>query len=223
MILDAIATHPQGTKAVTMVATDGVYFTSPHPGLPQSNKIGDWEEAEHGKLTQFKPGVYWNDETRKRIADGKDPVFKARGTNAKAFGQRIADIDAKFAGWNGRYPQSEDEWPAETFPIGFSMVTALQALQWGKWFLAGRVSSDDENQQMSCPDRAVFGKRGPGYFDAGLYRSTPPKTRIMPDGMWEWSIPYKKGMAVSETTLESGISPDGTPKLLAAEMLGTVK
>ena len=35
MILDAITTHPEDAKAVAMVATDAVYFTSPGPAAIQ--------------------------------------------------------------------------------------------------------------------------------------------------------------------------------------------
>jgi hypothetical protein len=51
-ILDAIATHPGGTAAVVMVATDAVFFTSPHPTLPLSESaLGRWTMTTRRKLT----------------------------------------------------------------------------------------------------------------------------------------------------------------------------
>lgn len=79
-ILDAIATHPQGTKALVMVATDGAFFTSPHPSLPlpPSKVLGEWEESKLKGLCVFKQGAYWHDEDRERIAKGTDPLLKDR-------------------------------------------------------------------------------------------------------------------------------------------------
>lgn len=45
--------HPMGTSAVAMVATDGVYFASPHPGLRISSALGDWSTSEKANLTLF--------------------------------------------------------------------------------------------------------------------------------------------------------------------------
>jgi len=45
-ILDAIASHPGGSRSVAMVATDGIFFDSRHPTLELSNR------SENGR----KPG-----------------------------------------------------------------------------------------------------------------------------------------------------------------------
>jgi hypothetical protein len=71
MILDAIASHPLRTEAVLMIATDRIYFTAPHPALPVSNRLGDWETKTLHNLTLFKPGTYWDDETRKKARSGE--------------------------------------------------------------------------------------------------------------------------------------------------------
>jgi hypothetical protein len=221
-ILEAIASHPEGTKAVAMIATDGIYFTSPHPSLPLSKELGDWECAEKKNLTLFKPGVYWDDRARERIALGQDAVFKSRGVNAAAFGRYIPQVDEKFKAWNGQYPQTKDDWPAQNFITGFSMITCPQALQWGKWFLAGNVSSDKENTQSSYPHDPKTGKRSQGYYDTdtAIYRSRPRK--LLPDkgGYYEASVPYGPGMAVSETRDGEDTNPDGSPSMILAEVLG---
>lgn len=222
MILDAIATHPGGTSAVAMVATDGVYFTSPHPNLPQSEKIGDWECSQKNHLTLFKPGVYWDDKARADIREGKAARFKARGVNAAAFGKQIATLDGMFTEWDGRYPETEEDWPSVQFAVGFSMVTALQALQRGKWWTAGYVSDSNEAWQYSTPEK--YGKRASGYYDGEVYRSTP--CTLPPhyeNGRWERSVPYTKGMTVSETHGDNSITPDGTIVQTVSEMLGLVK
>lgn len=139
MILDAIATHPEGANAVVMVATDGVYFTSPHPGLPDSTKLGEWEAKKHENLTLFKPGVYWDDESRETIAKGEAPQLKSRGINAAAFAKVILGIDEKFIQWEKIGPPGtrvqtgpkswrEVKWPEVRFPVSFSMKTCKQAL-----------------------------------------------------------------------------------------------
>jgi len=211
MILDAIATHPRKTAAVVMVATDGVYFTSEHPGLPISEKLGQWGVEEKENLTLFKPGVYWDDSTREDIRQKRNPVFKTRGVNAESFAKVIDKVDAQFADWDGGYPESADDWPAVKFTLGFSMVSAKQALQWHKWSQAGSVTSDKQVTQRSYPDD----KRDPGQYDNGIYRSTPKKL-TRKEGRAQNSVPYDKSFG-SAAMYESGkidkeqygITPDG--------------
>ena len=102
-ILDAIATHPEGSKAVAMVATDGVYFLSRHPTLPLSEVLGEWEETEHDNMTLFKPGVYWDDKAREAISRGDSAMFKARGVNARSFSRVLSRIDDQFNSWQVIY------------------------------------------------------------------------------------------------------------------------
>lgn len=99
-IMDAIASHPAGTRAVLMVATDAVFFRSAHPGLSQSDKLGDWGLTKRENLTLFKPGHYWDDSARESIRQGTAPKFKARGVNAKSFAETIAGIDKTFSSWD---------------------------------------------------------------------------------------------------------------------------
>lgn len=210
MILDAIATHPRGTHAVVMVATDGVYFTSPHPHLETSQDLGAWTETTHGNLTLFKPGVYWDDETRRRINRGEDPSFKARGISARAFAHSLSSVDDHFKQWPARYPAERDPagpregwYPKVTFRSGFSMITAVQALQRGKWFLAGAVGTQELTQ-----DADPIGKRHSGYYEDGIYWSRPFKDGG-PGG--DESTPYDRRFGQPDPD-EYGINEDGTVK-----------
>jgi len=68
MILDAIATHPLRSSGVLMIATDGVYFTRPHPTLEiDPEKLGAWDHATKRNLTNFQPGLYWDEKARAAI------------------------------------------------------------------------------------------------------------------------------------------------------------
>jgi hypothetical protein len=182
MILDAIATHPRKTDAVLMVATDAVYFTSKHPTLPLSSKIGDWEESTKSNLCLFKPGVYWDDKAREAIRRQESAVFKARGVNAKQFSQKIVEIDAHFSRWPNVYPSTQDPdkdregwFPKVEFDAGFTMITCKQALARGKWFLAGAVGAQTVEQD-SWPRE----KRVPGEYKDGIYWSRPFKSMPWP-------------------------------------------
>ena len=149
MILDAIATHPEGTRAVVMTATDGVYFTSPHPTLPLSgDTLGLWDTAVKHNLTLFQPGVYWDDKTRERIGAGVAlPPMKSRGVPARYLAPEIARLDDEFARFDG----DPERWPEATIPIPFAMVSAKQALARGKWETAGRVHTDTHST-LCAPD-----------------------------------------------------------------------
>lgn len=216
MILDAIGSHPDGTGSVFMVATDGVYFTSRHISLRCTSRLGDWEETQHQNLTLFKPGVYWDDLTRERIRAGEDPSFKARGISAKAFAPRIAAADSHFSRWPDNFPVERDPdgpregwYPSITFQSGFSMVTCQQALQRGKWFLAGSVSDVELTQ-----DADPISKRHSGYYQDGIYWSRPYKDGG-PGGIE--SHPYDKRFGQPDPD-EYGINDDGTVKNQWAQM-----
>lgn len=179
-ILEAIGSHPGGIDALLMVATDGVFFDRPHNGLALTSRLGDWEETKRQNLTQFKPGMYWDDSARDSIRDSKPIKFKARGVNAKAFSECLMGIDEQFLDWcNGEnipekrtdiyiadelnlFAQAEKGWPSVVFESGFNMVSALQALQRGDWKQAGKVSSHFSAMQTSMP----YEKRCDPYWDS---------------------------------------------------------
>jgi hypothetical protein len=222
MILDAIATHPEGTQAVRMVATDGVFFSSEHPGLPISSKLGEWEVNERTNLTIFKPGVYWDDRSRDSISAGESASFKARGINARDLSQHLAEIDDQFARaipGSGGIPGTTDRpnvgpvrtdkrWPEITFTVGFSMTTALTALQRGKWNSAGEVFESVSVTHSSDPSE----KRGKSYWDS---RTKLIRTRVMELSEDEIvSKPYEKKYGDEdpfsiEYAESVGTAPDG--------------
>lgn len=179
-ILSAIASHPHGKSAVAMVATDGVYFIEPHPGLPLSDRLGEWSVNEKKNLTIFKPGVYWDDKTRDAIEFGENPKFKARGINAKDFAEHLGEIDAEFRGWGDRFGgppavqglKGDDQWPHVEYKTAFAMTTCLQALRRGKWETAGHVEEGKTLVQSSNPkDKRAFVWEDSG--ERTLYRSEP--------------------------------------------------
>jgi hypothetical protein len=220
-ILDAIATHPMGVRGVAMVATDGVYFLTPHPTLPISKELGEWEHKVKQNVTLFKPGVYWDDETREAIAAGDAPVFKARGVNARDFAGLLNAVDDMFAAWDGvppAVPGSRSLWPFVTFTCGFSMVTALQAVIRNAWETAGSVQSIEVTQN-SVP----YKKRTGVYYDPewNVYRSEPKFPEFvycmeMPEmSVYDClSFPYEKRFGMddpfSQERLENmGMAPEG--------------
>lgn len=191
MILEAIATHPQGSADVVMIATDGIYFKHEHPSLPLSDKeLGLWDVDTKENLTLFKPGVYWDDKTRSDIDEGKAPQFKSRGVNARQMAKRIGEIDDKFSTWGDTFPQDRASWPTYDIPVGFAQTSCKQALMQGKWETeAGKVTVSGVIKQDSFPDgkrshdftdpmtqeRVKIAQRIHGYYDPEfrLYRSRP--------------------------------------------------
>ena len=238
MILDAIATHPGGKDDVLMVATDGVYFLHRHPGLSLSSALGDWEESEHKNMCLFKPGMYWNDASRARIAAGGTPEFKARGINARDFAPLIARVDEIFAAWPGtnkdgsnndmtyrpQWKRKGSGWPSVEFRAGFSMISATQAIQEGwDWSRAGEVSDE-----VILKQNAWHGQKRQGlWFDpeARIYRSAPR------DSLWIWahglapaSVPYDKRFGLEdpwsdESEERHGITPDGPVGLMIGDVM----
>lgn len=175
MILDAIGTHPKGAKDVCMVATDAVFFATPHPTIPISNRLGEWGYERRDNLTLFKPGVYWDDNARRDINAKRTPKFKARGVAASDFANSIAEIDRLFAEWNTMankntsFHDMDLRWPIVEFQMGFAMTSCLQAIRRNKWELAGHVDQSKKVVQTSNP----MGKRvpvmWPEYLDDGRY------------------------------------------------------
>ena len=237
MILDAIASHPDGKKAVVMVATDAVFFLDAHPSLPISAALGDWEHKERSNLTLFKPGVYWDDAARERLWNHETPRFKARGISARDFAQRILDVDRLFAEWGDHPPAidygfvSEQEaasigrsyWPRVTFTAGFAMTTALQALIRNDWSTAGHVETGKELVQSANPESKRDNVRVDEWRGRRIYRSEPLLTG--PNARWrhmgnvpEWpeietetfdSIPYEKRFGLEDPFSEETVTAFG--------------
>lgn len=219
LILDAIGTHPRGTSDVLMVATDGVYFRSPHPGLLLSKRLGEWDVQTKENLTLFKPGVYWDDSARALLRNGEAPVFKARGISASEFGKKLSAIDDHFSRWTpGAYPDERDPkgprdgwFPSVRLDTSFSMVSCQQALQRHKWSLAGTLGHapipgicEECSGNHLVQDSDPILKRHSGYYRDGIYWSRPYR-----DGGPELeSTPYDRSFGQPDPE-EYGITPDG--------------
>lgn len=167
MIDEAVGSHPGGSEELLMIATDGVYFRTPHPGLQLSgSELGLWDKSEKLNLTLVMPGVYWDDKSRAAIAGGKAPQFKSRGVSAAYLAPHVARIDEAF---RALAEGKTDDWPEATYPIPFSMTSATQALARGKWHTAGEVVEDG----MRRVDAQPFNKRRDPYRVGGVVRSLP--------------------------------------------------
>ncbi|MGH7484606.1 MAG: DNA polymerase, partial [bacterium] len=180
-ILDAIATHPQGSAACIMVATDGVYFTSPHPNLPlDDTRLGAWGEKVKQNMTLFKPGVYWDDAAR----DAAEVKLKSRGINARQLAKILPDVDAL---WDWFAPTADHEqWPSFRLDVPFGVVTPKQALGRGKWDTCGRILTDGKTFQSSAP-HSKRAPCGPSVLPDDLLRSRPHD-----NAEWNNSTPYSK-------------------------------
>lgn len=212
MILDAIATHPKGMDDVLMVATDGIYFRSPHPNLDiDGSRLGAWDASTKENLSLFMPGVYWDDRSRAKVKAGIAPELKSRGISAGDLALMIEEIDRLWADWS-----FGQEAPEMTIPVKFNMVTATQALARGKWETCGVVTTDGDRSISSDPrnKRAYM-----DWDDAGYVRSSP---YLLP---WEGpveSTPYDQTFGMEEIDFNEDYSwetPDGSVNGIIAEVL----
>jgi hypothetical protein len=206
LILEAIATHPDGASGVTMVATDGVYFTRQHPSLMLSKtELGAWDETHKKNLTQLMPGVYWDDKTRDNIRQGESVALKSRGINGKDLAAQIDNLDRQFAEQHtilrggGNYG-----WPTLKITVAFLLDSAKLALQRGKWNTAGRVQHNTPRVIDSNP----HSKRIPT-----AYRCGDGYTRTRPYPVWNEnqfnSTPYQKTFGyVDESDIHVGRDGD---------------
>lgn len=212
LILDSIASHPQGARAVAMVATDGVYFTERHPKLPiDPTRLGAWDETFKQGLTQLMPGVYWDDATRETVGLGKTPKLKSRGVPGRDLAKEINNLDLMFAQQHlslesgGSY-----EWPEIVFRSAFLLESCSSALNRGKWSEAGKVTHGKERSISSNPHT----KREPvPYFDRkmGLVRSKP---YVMGEVLE--TMPYSKafGYLEDEEMFPGMVGRDGEDPML---------
>jgi hypothetical protein len=207
-ILHAIGTHPDGPTALLKVATDAVFFRTRHTGLAlSSTELGAWDETVHHNLTLFMPGVYWDDVTRQRLADGQSPKLKSRGVSAAALSQCVAAIDAQFAEFN----PDTDEWPTATIPLTFAMTTAKQAVMRHKWDTAGDVATDSVRVMSADPSNKRCSTST--YTEGGILR-----TKI--HQFVSETTPYDKrfGMDLAEDKADDPISADGAITTLLHDM-----
>lgn len=239
MILNAIATHPEGTRAVAMVATDGVYFMSRHNHLPLGDGLGQWEESTKENCTLFKPGVYWDDKARQAIKEGSHPKFKARGVSSKDFSRCLTSIDKQFATWDKAWTNSLNahakpddwdddwpyylpwqpmlfDWPAVEFTVEFGMTTMAQALQRNDWAQAGLVRHNIKNRQNAYDETKRNVNKVWYHLDTKTWRSQPNDWAGEPE-----STPYDKrfGEEARNQIWREEITPDGPVSMLWSEAI----
>lgn len=222
MILEAIATHPNKTADLVMVATDGVYFRTPHPTLELSEgELGKWDETVKHNMTLFMPGLYWDDKTREAIREGKSPKLKSRGIRASDLQRCIWDLDDTFSKFT-----IGGTWPSLDIAVEFDMVSATQALARGKWNLAGTLKWGDESGAVPGIKTidADPGKKRNIYAmweDGGALRSSP-----YPEANQLESMPYDRSFGRGDETEDEevlGVSPDGPNRMSFAQLLTKAK
>lgn len=140
-ILRAIASHPVGSASVAMVATDGVYFTSVHGGLPEGSSLGTWESKTKHGMTLHMPGVYWDDKARQAVATGTPVPVRSRGVSGKDIARVLERLDMCWTRVLNRLIRELkfEGWPSVDIPVGFSVTSAQLALHRGAWATAGCV------------------------------------------------------------------------------------
>lgn len=213
MILEAIATHPTKTNDLLMVATDGVYFRTPHPTLDLDEKrLGAWGSKSKENLTLFMPGIYWDDKSREALRDGEDPKLKSRGISASDLAACIDDIDIQFATMS-----MDDTWPAIELPVKFNMVTAKLAIARGKWNTCGKITFDGVKKMNSSPHT----KRDPSMWPDGSKTGVMMTLPYLMSERLE-STPYEKrfGDEMEEIMSEIEVTQDGIVTNDFTEMLG---
>jgi hypothetical protein len=213
-LLDAIATHPQRSKAVAMLATDAVFFTAPHPTLGAVDDhdknapklLGGWEHKTHTNLCILKPGVYWDDHARADIAKRKAPKFKGRGINAGAFARHLTDLDEQMHQLAEHLADSNGTaigWPSVIYTTDFGVTSPKQALKRHRWSDAGKVAGQTVKQ--SADPR---GKRRVPYIDpeTGVIRTRP---YLHGDQALSWPyVATRIRKAIRDLGAEAGIIDD---------------
>jgi hypothetical protein len=197
VILGAISHHEFGAAGVAMVATDGVYFTSPHMGLREGKSLGDWECQVKQGMTILMPGVYWDDKARAALATDSPVPVRSRGVSGKDIATVLLELDRQWDEFDG-------DWPSVNIPIGFNVTSSKSALHRGKWQTAGSVVRGGI-KTLSADPRS---KRDPR-----AYRDEAGRVRTSPYGEASplESVPYDKTFGHEQFVLDqlaSGVTAD---------------
>jgi hypothetical protein len=192
-ILDAIASHPGKANSVLMVATDGIAFDSPHPSLPVSKKLGEWDASTYTDLCLFKPGVYWHRQGVKNLLE-----VKSRGVPKKEFMSGIEQVEYQCKLMNEKKAvpgdailssivrQRDEEmwfklqrvkrWPNFDVPVSFRMKSCKAALNEGDWSRAAVVQEElcilQDSDPSSKRDKAFY-NRAKSRIDTRLHILSP--------------------------------------------------
>lgn len=205
MILDAIATHPGKGKAVVMVATDAVYFDSPHPTLDlDEERLGAWGEEPHENITLLMPGLYWDESSRERFAAGKDVKLKSRGIAGRDLAAFMTTIDSEFQ--KKKDMRMWDYWPKFEIPVQFGMVGAKLAASQDRWHDCGVINTTPRKM-----DSQPYSKRAGEVLGEGRYIYSVPYAEAAENR----SVPYERAfgedVAADEAQeLRALLTPDGS-------------
>lgn len=224
-ITEAIASHPEGARALLMVATDGVAFRTRHPGLDlDETRLGAWTESRHENLSLFMPGFYWDDNGRAMIRRGEVPVFKSRGIAAKDLARHVGALDRAWARM-----QPSGQWPRAELDVSFQLVSLPQALARGRWDTAGMVVTGGHRIVNANPLRkrkALAPGRSYCWAEGGGVVQEPDKDTgelIWKAGPGVRSLPYNGTFGDELRAFQSeefGDHPDGEIGDLLAEAWG---
>jgi hypothetical protein len=116
-------------------------------------------------LTQFMPGLYWDNAVRDTLAKeaslckpaDKLPL-KTRGVNARDLADCISDLDNSFLKAEESFFNGDGYiWPTFKVPVRFDIVSPGQALARGKWETCGAIHGEDHNQ--SCAPTCIKGSK----------------------------------------------------------------
>jgi hypothetical protein len=205
MILDAIATHPNKTKAVAMVATDGVYFLSPHPSLDLDNEaLGKWGADDHENLSILMPGLYWDDDSRESVHNGSNLKLKSRGVSGKYLAAFIDVFDAKWERLRLSVPEISEKRippnraPAQDIMIEFSVVSPKVAAVRDNWaYLCGRIVTNEPRSISANPSA----KRDHFYRDPERPELLRSAARWFSSTGERESFPYDKSFGMDQDEL----------------------
>jgi len=220
-VLNAIETHPTGTRDLLMVATDGAYFRTPHPKLEISKtELGKWG-SQHKKdctnpscpgcdskqnLFLLMPGLYWDDKARESLQEGKDVALKSRGVPGRDMARKILEADELFSKF-----KPGDPWPKIELSIAFGMVTVGQAVDRGKWDTCGTTFSNAKRLISMNPEK----KRRACWQDGDVIRSDPYQYAPKSDYA---SLPYDRRFG-DELKADKELLGDMTPEGLAGDLM----
>jgi hypothetical protein len=188
MILDAIALHPEKGKAVAMIATDGIYFTTPNPNLDiHPTRLGAFGEEPHENLSILMPGLYWDDEARELIRENKAPKLKSRGVSGKYLAPFMEEFDRQWSVLLEKATETGTFYPTDAAPkasivVEFSVISPRLAVHRNRWDQCGQVVWDDDRVISANPKakRGMFYTEGDGILRT-LVRKTVDREHICRD------------------------------------------
>lgn len=199
-ILDAIASHPKRADAVAMIATDGIYFTSPHKQLQLSEtELGKWGHSQRDEMFLIKPGMYFDGEGKvKSRGIGNRDVYKLRDTIRRT--------------WD-TWDDANREWPKFQVMPEFLIISPRAAMHRGTWDMCGAISREPFNHSFDPYTKRYY------QFPLERLKGGAVRTNILPvswtalrDGVdIVESTPYDKRFGVA--MMEPGDA--GVPELIS--------